>query len=78
MVSIYDFNPTPTELAMLFHPSLADRTKEDYLDSRSQESLYRDVAALFWLRGQKTKARSFLAKTTPQMRMDFLNSVNGF
>lgn len=78
MVSIYDFNPTREELCLLFHPRLADRTVEDYLHGRSQESLYRDVAALFHLRGDKRKMRYYLNKATPQLRMDFLNSIGGF
>lgn len=78
MVTIYDFNPTREELCLLFHPKLADRTVEDYLDGRSQESLYRDVAALFHVRGDMQKMRFYLEKTTPQLRMDFLNSIGGF
>jgi len=78
MVSIYDFNPTREELSLLFHQKLADRTVEDYLDGRSQESLYRDVAVLFHIRGNKRKMRFYLNKTTPSMRMDFLNSIGGF
>ena len=78
MVSIYDFKPTQEEFKMLFHPKLANLTKEEYLDGRSQESLYRDVAALFWVRGKKLRARYYLSKTTPEMRMDFLNSKGGF
>lgn len=78
MVSIYDFNPTKEEIGQLFLPELSDRSKEDYLKGRSQKSLYRDIAALFWIRGEKTKAKYYLSKTWPQMRADFLNLMGGF
>ncbi|MBP5486342.1 MAG: hypothetical protein J6Y06_01725 [Bacteroidales bacterium] len=78
MVSIYDFNPTQTELMQIFSPLLTNQSKEEYLQGMTQESLYIDVAYLLWIRGQKRKAKYYLSKLDPQQRMDFLNSVNGF
>lgn len=78
METVFDFNPTREEIGKILNPYMAGQSKDEYLRYRSQEVCYRDIAALLWMRGEEAKARSYLRKTTPEMRRTFLLAMNGY
>ena len=78
METIFDYNPTPEEIGMILNPYVAITDKEQYLRFRDQEVCYRDLAVLMRLRGNKSKERQFLNKTSADLRRTYLLARKGF
>jgi len=67
METIFDFNPSNSELTSL----IGSLSKEDYLRLTSEEGALQDIAYLLYYRGDKRKAKEYIEKTE---NTNFINS----
>ncbi|MBQ1667907.1 MAG: hypothetical protein II063_08040 [Prevotella sp.] len=72
METIFDYNPTKEELRRLGRQI----PKDKYESIVSDNSRYRDLAALFHIRGKEWKMRKYINKVTNiDMRNSFFRTI---
>ena len=70
METVFDYDITPEEVKSIGLPD-----KEFYLKFATEEDAYQDLAHLYYLRGDKKRAKKYADKLPPQDKNDFWRCV---
>ena len=71
METVFDYNITEKEWAYMYKAI----TKDFYLSFIGQESAYRDLAILFYIRGDMKRAESYADKLPPSVKNDLWRTL---
>lgn len=72
METIFDHNVTQSEMNAI---GLVGISKEWYLKHASGDTVFLNLADLFWHRGKKAQARAYADKLSPDWKNDWYRTI---